>query len=85
MVNYYKEFPKFKEQYQANKELPQKDIPLDIFVNNLMRFFGFGGRHDTIDRWCTNFRAVGFISIERNKSKEIDICDPFWEVNFIED
>lgn len=62
MVNYYKQFEAFKQQLKETK-----DIPLKTFKNDMMVFFGFGGRNKTIDRWITNFINAKFILIKKRK------------------
>ena len=65
MVNYYKQFQQFKKQIKQ-----KKDIPLEQFKNNMMIFFGFGGRNKTIDRWITNFDNAKLITIKKNKDND---------------
>ena len=63
MTNYYKVFENFKKQIK-NK----KNIPLEEFKNNMMVYFGFGGRNKTLERWISNFQKVGYITITKKEN-----------------
>jgi len=69
MVNYYKQFEKFKESY------PNAPYEVDAFVKMVMLFYGFTKR--TANKWVTNFEQTGIIEI--NKTDDTNI----WEVKYV--
>jgi hypothetical protein len=92
MVNYYKKFEIFKQKYQSNTNLPQKDIPLEIFSKELKCFYGLGDER-TIEKWLTNFYDADLIKIIRDRNREVDMLEEDnrkepveikWNINFVE-
>ena len=67
MVNYYKQFETFKNQFKS------KEMSLDDFKQQMMIFFGFGGRSKTIDRWITNFNDAKLIEIKKDKDNRWNV------------